>query len=245
MSFVRPSLTSKARRALRTAVLSLAGIVAQRKHAPRSVRSYHGHDDRRAVLLVAERVGVNDEEEMKHWYRRVLRRTERLLGYKWRALEVLAKALIKKRELSGEETLAVMRSAYELPAAEQRRIQAIVRGRSHAHGYAGRGARQLDSAELTHTESEHISFSRLPDAALADSAFFYSGRQKNSPGGRTLGRESFGTRATDAPRISGSYARRPDCGERAAWSQWFKSTNADSRSVQCRSTRFKPEAAHA
>jgi hypothetical protein len=33
------------------------------------------------------------------------------------------------------------------------------------------------------------------------------------------------TRATDAPRISGSYARRPDCGERAARSQWSKGTN--------------------
>ena len=71
------------------------------------------------------------------------------------------------------------------------------------------------------------------DARLADLvAFFYSGRQKNSPGAKTLGRKSFGTRATDAPRISGSYARRPDCGERAARSQWFKGTNAGSRSVR-------------
>jgi hypothetical protein len=53
---------------------------------------------------------------------------------------------------------------------------------------------------------------------------------------RELEGESFGTRATDAPRISGGYAWHPDCGERAARSQWFKGTDAGSRPVRRRTT---------
>ena len=54
----------------------------------------------------------------------------------------------------------------------------------------------------------------------------------------SVGRVS-GTRATDAPRIGESYARRPDCGERAARSQWFRSTDAGSRSVPRRTTSLR------
>ena len=107
--------------ALRTAVIALAGPVAQRKHSPRSVRRWHVHADYKAVSLVAERIGCDDEQEMKHWYQRALRRTERLLDDKWLAVESLAKELTKKRKLSRDEAELAMCRPYQMPAAEKRR----------------------------------------------------------------------------------------------------------------------------
>jgi len=99
--------------ALRYAVISLAGVVSQRKYAPRSVRRGHARHDYQAVIFSAEQAGCSDEQELKHWYRRALRRAEQLIERKWPAVEAVASALIKKRELSGKEALAAIHSAYE------------------------------------------------------------------------------------------------------------------------------------
>lgn len=113
--------------ALRTAVISLAGVVAQRAHAPRSVRNYHWRADYEQINLLARKVCCEDEKEMEHWYRRALRRTEQLINWRWPAVEALAAALIEKRKLSGYEAVAAIQSAYQLPKAEQLRIAKLAK----------------------------------------------------------------------------------------------------------------------
>jgi hypothetical protein len=114
--------------ALRTAVISLAGIVAQRRYAPRSVPNANWDSDYAGANLMAERVCCGDEKEMQHWYRRAFRRTERLIEWRWPAVEALASALLKKRKLSGKEAIAAIQNPYKLPKAEKRRLAEIVAG---------------------------------------------------------------------------------------------------------------------
>jgi len=111
--------------ALRQSIIALAGIVAQRRYAPRSVRRWHGRGDRETFNLIADRVVGDDELERKHWYARALRRTERIINDRWPAVESLAHALLKKHTLLGSEALAVIYSVYELPEAEQRRLEKL------------------------------------------------------------------------------------------------------------------------
>ncbi len=101
--------------ALRYAVINLAGLAAQRKHSPRRVLYWHGSEDYKNVNFCAEQTCCDDHQEMKYWFRRALRRTERLIEHKWLAVDALAKALIKKNKLSSKEAVAAMQSAYALP----------------------------------------------------------------------------------------------------------------------------------
>jgi hypothetical protein len=93
------------------AMVSLAGIIAQRIHSPRSVRNYHAQSDyHNAVDLMSyffaspvleanlEFLGVWVKSKFEHHI------------YAWRCVEAVAAALLEKKQLSSPRTALRFRS---------------------------------------------------------------------------------------------------------------------------------------
>jgi hypothetical protein len=88
----------------------LAGWEAQRRAAPRSVRSHEAvEDSRKAVDLIDVLSGSN--EEVQAWIRLLEVRTRQRVAHYWRAVKALATALIDKEKLDGPEAEALIHEA--------------------------------------------------------------------------------------------------------------------------------------
>lgn len=91
---------------------SLAGGIAQRRAAPRSMRSHHAEEDRRrAINGVSLALGV-DGTVLEAYVHAVRVQTEAMLnGPWWNAVEALAAALLEENTLRGEEAESIIRRA--------------------------------------------------------------------------------------------------------------------------------------
>ncbi len=97
----------------RHAMYCLAGIEAQRQFDPKSVRHYHWRQDRESALQGLYYI-VGDDEVPLYW--RLLRqRTMNLLTLPgaWAAIRTLAKELIRRKTLSGNEAVAAIRRGFD------------------------------------------------------------------------------------------------------------------------------------
>jgi hypothetical protein len=95
----------------RHAVHCLAGMVAQRKFSPRSVRNYHDEGDRESALTGLERL-VPEEDLLLYW--RIMRnRARRLIDRYWEAVEALAQELLKRMTLTGDEAVKIIQLSFE------------------------------------------------------------------------------------------------------------------------------------
>ena len=100
-------------------VTLLAGEEAQRRFDPKSIRKHHAAGDHDSVIEVLMRLHP-DAEECRCAFRYLLARTRNLISnpWYWRRIEDLAKALIKRRTLTGEEVDDVLRASKQAQMEE-------------------------------------------------------------------------------------------------------------------------------
>jgi hypothetical protein len=92
---------------------AFAGEEAQRRHNPRSVRSHHGAHDRKQISEILGRLHGENSEVIKHAYSYLQAEARKLVAYPitWRKIEDLAKALLERKTLSGEEVDDILRAS--------------------------------------------------------------------------------------------------------------------------------------
>ena len=103
--------------------IALAGGIAQRRAAPRSVRAWHGESDRHAAIecLVAYLDGTGPGKILDAYLRAVHLEAEAMLGGPWwRAVEALAAALLERTTLGGKEAEQIIREAIRFDAKGKR-----------------------------------------------------------------------------------------------------------------------------
>ena len=83
-------------------MVSLAGLIAQRIHSPRSVRRYHAHTDHRAAVDVALHL-TSSEEEASAFLKWLEIRTGNLLRAHWPMVDALSKELLARGSMRGKE----------------------------------------------------------------------------------------------------------------------------------------------
>jgi hypothetical protein len=110
-------------------MVSLAGMVAQKRFSPRSCRKFHGHYDTQNVIDVLSRFA--DEREMKAWHKLLLIKTENMLlnPIAWVGVTAIAQQLSTQNTLTSEDIDQTIRSANQ-SAIERKRLAA----RSRAFG---------------------------------------------------------------------------------------------------------------
>jgi hypothetical protein len=122
----RPDITASDKGRLRAekhAVVSLAGIEAQRKFCPGSVRKYHGSVDyHNAVDIMSYYILSNKQLEAYFKYLLVL--TRELIEHRHvsQLIKLLADELLLKKEMSGPDVVALLRSAMLREASKPRAI---------------------------------------------------------------------------------------------------------------------------
>jgi hypothetical protein len=101
---------------------AFAGEEAQRRYNPKSVRSHHAAHDRKAIGEILWRLHGENSELIKHVYRYLRAEARSLVAYPilWRQIEDLAKALIERKTLPGEEVSAILRASVEAQMKEFR-----------------------------------------------------------------------------------------------------------------------------
>jgi ATP-dependent Zn protease len=88
---------------------SLVGLCAQRLFNSRTCRSFHGYEDFKQILLyVGNLMRENETEPFLKWMEV---RTENLLRDNWKAVNVLAHELIRRREIGGQEAHQIIHDA--------------------------------------------------------------------------------------------------------------------------------------
>ncbi len=95
----------------RHAIYCIAGIEAQKRFNPHSVRHYHAKADREAALEGLVRLAASNTI-LLYW--RILKiRANNLLKNRgtWKAVKALADELMKRKTLSGDEAFEIMRNA--------------------------------------------------------------------------------------------------------------------------------------
>jgi hypothetical protein len=94
-------------RAEKLIMICQAGPIAQRRGAPRSWRYYHGSGDRRIAADLAIR--LQSSAEIATAYIRYLDlRTKGLVHTHWWAVDLIARALLERDTLTGEEIAAMI-----------------------------------------------------------------------------------------------------------------------------------------
>ena len=90
----------------------LAGEEAQRRFSAKSVRSHHAAQDRSVVVDVLMRLH-SDQDELRAVYRYLQIRARNLVCHpvNWQMIECLAKLLLEKKTLTGQETAAAFRAS--------------------------------------------------------------------------------------------------------------------------------------
>jgi len=104
----------EAAQAERWIVIFLAGMTAQRKYNPSS-SVFHGSSDLQYVINLLHRLNRLDDD-MK-FYNEMQRRTEDFVETHWPIIERLAKLLIERRSLTGQEATAEIIAAGAAVAA--------------------------------------------------------------------------------------------------------------------------------
>jgi ATP-dependent Zn protease len=103
-------VTPRFREALEAHIMiKLAGAIAQRKFAPRSVRKYHAASDYRsaghlALLYICE----NDAKICSAYLQWLQLRTQHWVDVNWRKISRVADALLTHKTLSGQEVKAII-----------------------------------------------------------------------------------------------------------------------------------------
>jgi ATP-dependent Zn protease len=117
-----PRAESRARQAI---MICLAGAIAQRRFAPRSIRRWHPHEDYWQASAIAKRM-CGSEKEMNSFLRWLQVRSENLVDVVWQ--EIVAKALLARHSLNGEEILTAISSVQPMdpPAVANSRDWKIV-----------------------------------------------------------------------------------------------------------------------
>jgi ATP-dependent Zn protease len=96
----------------RQARILLAGEIAQRRKAPRSVRNVHHQTDCERAVDFLDYPCASDRE--LSLYIKLLRvQTEQLIELYWPEIETVARALIERRTLNAREVREVIRAAWE------------------------------------------------------------------------------------------------------------------------------------
>lgn len=99
----------------RTAIIALAGEVAQRRFRAESVTEEHAGGDRLAVHQALDHLaGWHDQELRDAWWRVLELRTDRLISQHWHTVQGLASLLLQHTTIEGEEEISrAMRRAAE------------------------------------------------------------------------------------------------------------------------------------
>ena len=98
----------------RDAIVFLAGMAAQKEFMPRSVRNHHGRSDyRNAISLL---VKLASSEELKLYLKLLEIRARRLVRRPILRvqIEAVAKELLRRKEMNGEQVKKVIRDAMRL-----------------------------------------------------------------------------------------------------------------------------------
>jgi hypothetical protein len=91
----------------REIIISVAGAAAQRRFSKRSWRQYHGSSDFRSASDLALRIGGDGAgaTAFLHWLQLC---ADRLVETRWRNIECVARALMKRKTMTGEEIVDVI-----------------------------------------------------------------------------------------------------------------------------------------
>lgn len=91
-------------------LVSLAGIQAQRRYRPSSIRSWHAQADYHSAINMLSYFAPN-AAELTAYFKLLRIRVDLLFDvpYKWAQVEALAAALLERHTLSAEEAVDVIR----------------------------------------------------------------------------------------------------------------------------------------
>lgn len=99
--------------------ICLAGPAAQRKFNPRTYRHWHAQGDFEQAAVMMSYLAAPGEHERA--YMRLLKiETRRLVEHNWKLIGALANELIRRRKMSGAETMAFIRNWYASEAPPHR-----------------------------------------------------------------------------------------------------------------------------
>ena len=104
-------------------VSQLAGEEAQRRFDPRSIRRDHTARDYRSEKELLKRLHGDAEKECFHAFRYLRERARNFVNHpiNWRLIEDLARALLERRTLTGEEVKGVLRASMDAQEAQSER----------------------------------------------------------------------------------------------------------------------------
>jgi hypothetical protein len=96
-------------KAERLAQVCLAGIVAQQRYSPSSVRSWHANRDYQTAHELVSAIS-GSQEEVQAYLNLILVRAQMMFedSYRWRCVDAVAGGLLEKETLSREEAVTVM-----------------------------------------------------------------------------------------------------------------------------------------
>ncbi len=99
----------------------LAGRAAQRRFKPQSIRSCQASSDLRGVMEILTRLHGYDDEQ-KHAFRYLEARARKLVSHpqNWRMIQDVAKALIERRTMTGDEVVATLRASMDAQYLKQK-----------------------------------------------------------------------------------------------------------------------------
>jgi hypothetical protein len=98
-------------------VAMFAGIEAQRKWNPRSVRSYHGEGDRENIVNFLVRLHSDNNREASYAFKYLRARARNFVehGEHWRIIEDLARELLERKTMNGKEVFATIVASMDAP----------------------------------------------------------------------------------------------------------------------------------
>jgi hypothetical protein len=101
-------------RAERHIMVRFAGQIAERKHAPRSKWRRGGWIDRAAALELFSRIDHPDQKVRDLHMKLLWRKTECLVEFRWKGIQVVADALLKHKRLDAAQVAAVIDKVHGL-----------------------------------------------------------------------------------------------------------------------------------
>ena len=98
-------------------VCALAGLQAQRRVAPQSVKSRDANGDEAIAAELLLRLH-GEEKERNCAFKYLEARARNLVNHRWRMVEDLAKALLERQSLTGKEVGDVLRASLQAQMQE-------------------------------------------------------------------------------------------------------------------------------
>jgi hypothetical protein len=98
----------------RSVVLSLAGVEAQRKYSPSSVRGHHWASDRDQAIRMLSCIAEPSGDEFPIYWKLLKIRTKEMVRFHWRQIEAVAARLLISKSLSGDQIREVIIESYKL-----------------------------------------------------------------------------------------------------------------------------------